>query len=218
MKKKKIILILMVIILFLCLLGVVFYFLTQEEETETTQEMQPEARTRLATEYADLNSVMADGEEADWFEQRPDNFGLPYALKRAQGPIGYFMMDLDGDGVEELLIGEQKDYAFVIYGIYTGNIVGSLVPIYLSDNNEGLVLFEGHYLFYGDMAEMIVTMLSVPEEEITDTEKEEIEANLAKFCAYAYYLSEGELYSCEAPNPPALMELPEINFVSGEAE
>jgi len=207
MKKRKWILSFLVVLIFLCFLGVVFYLVTKENdeaetETETTETsstgLEPEASSRLVSEYEEFNALLKDKIDAEWADERPDDYGFPYVLKTLEGTVGYLCLDLDGDTVQELLIGEMTDLGFVIYGIYTGSAKGEKQEVWVCPGFYGMLLSEEGILVYENDAKLL---LEDSEEEMT-----------------GFRVSHGELELCKAPNPFVLMELPEFVPVSTEQE
>jgi len=213
MRKKKAILIIMIVLFFLIFLGVVFYFFTRQEEDTGEREMQPEARSKLASEYSEVNEIFAEGMRSHWADGRPDHFGLPYALTNAKGDAGYLMLDLDGDAVDELLVGLMEDGIFMIYGLYSGTADGELNPVWVSPgymgrvlSKDGRLVSETDYIKYQTFR---VPETSGEGEEPTYTGREAEYMN-----SVAYLYRDGELEGCEMPYPLELMELPEMTLVS----
>lgn len=70
--------------------------------------------------YSDLISMIIEGYRTDWKNFSPEDIGLGEIYKQESAHIGFVQYDMDGDGVEELLIGEQSDNGeYRIYDIFT---------------------------------------------------------------------------------------------------
>lgn len=78
--------------------------------------------------YADIVSFLVQGFQCSWDGMSPEDQGLSPVYSYNSKYAGYAIKDIDGDGIEELLIGDQfEDSRYDIYDIYSINPVdGSL--------------------------------------------------------------------------------------------
>lgn len=90
-----------------------------------------EAKDYGETGYADIVSTIVQGYESRWKEGGPEELGLSPVYSYCSPLAGFAMADIDGDDVEELLIGDTfEDGSVVLYDIFTINIKdGSLIHL-----------------------------------------------------------------------------------------
>lgn len=140
---------------------------TEQEATDTDSDIDTEAGTEQQTtetvageeaggmyaEYYELIDKISNGIENGFSENEIDELGISplFGLNMDFADFGYGMMDIDGNGIDELIIGENGSGAWdrVIYNIYT-IVDGQMVRVicgwdrnryYLCDN--GLIANEG---------------------------------------------------------------------------
>lgn len=72
--------------------------------------------------YADIVSFLVQGFQCRWEGISPEDQGLSPVYSYNSEYAGFAIKDIDGDGIEELLIGDQfEDSRYDIYDIYTIN-------------------------------------------------------------------------------------------------
>lgn len=127
----------------------------QNATTETTSD-----RIENDTEIADADTVYTEFIEkikagfADGFQSvTTEELNIGYTFRYMSETMGYCLVDLDQNGTEELLLGENGEDAWdnVIYDIFTvedGKLVhvvagGERSRYYLCDKGEGVIANEG---------------------------------------------------------------------------
>jgi len=88
--------------------------------------------------YSDRISYIVEGYQMHWAEGSPENLGLSYIYKY-ESPYGSFVQyDIDGDGVEELLMGDQfEDGSYQIYDIWTfDKKTGETLPLFCGGERD----------------------------------------------------------------------------------
>lgn len=126
---------------------------TGTEEQQTTETVAGEEADGMYAEYYVLIDKISNGIENGFSENEIDELGISplFGLNMDFADFGYSMMDIDGNGIDELIIGENGSGAWgrVIYNIYT-IADGQMVKVicgwdrnryYLCDN--GLIANEG---------------------------------------------------------------------------
>lgn len=74
------------------------------------------------TGYADIVSFIVIGYQIHWAEGGPEELGLSSVYSYCSPYAGFAMQDINGDGLKELLIGDQfEDGSYTLYDIYTIN-------------------------------------------------------------------------------------------------
>lgn len=69
--------------------------------------------------YADLISAIVEGYQSHWAEIVPEALGLSPVYGYSSPLAGFVQKDIDGDGFDELLIGDQfEDGSYALYDIY----------------------------------------------------------------------------------------------------
>ncbi len=135
------------------------------EEQQTTEAVAGEETDDMYSEYYELIDKISNGIENGFSENEIDTLGISplFGLNMDFADFGYSMMDIDGNGIDELIIGENGSGAWdgVIYNMYTladGQMVRVIYGwdrnrYYLCDN--GLIANEGSggasssmYIFY----------------------------------------------------------------------
>ncbi len=90
--------------------------------------------------YSDKIAFIVDSMQINWSESaEPSDFNLSSIYKDnfGQADFGFVRIDLDGDGIDELLIGETKaDGTNVFYDIYTVIVGKSMVSIASGGENQ----------------------------------------------------------------------------------
>ena len=72
--------------------------------------------------YADIIKLIIEGYEDGWEKFKPEDKGLSTVYSYSSEYAGYAVKDIDGDGVEELIMGDQfEDGNYQIYDIYSIN-------------------------------------------------------------------------------------------------
>ena len=81
--------------------------------------------------YADIVSFIVQGYQCRWDGMGPDELGLSLVYMHCSPYAGFTHMDIDGDGINELVIGDEfEDGTTLIYDIYTINPEdGSLIHL-----------------------------------------------------------------------------------------
>lgn len=81
--------------------------------------------------YADIVSAIVQGYETRWKEGGPEGLGLSPVYSYCSPLAGFAMADINGDDVEELLIGDSfEDGTVALYDIFTINMKdGSLIHL-----------------------------------------------------------------------------------------
>ena len=135
------------------------------EEQQTTEAVAGQEADGMYAEYYVLIDKISNGIENGFSENEIDELGISplFGLNMDFADFGYNMMDIDGNGIDELIIGENGSGAWdgVIYNMYT-LVDGQIVRViygwdrnryYLCDN--GLIANEGSngasssmYIFY----------------------------------------------------------------------
>lgn len=68
--------------------------------------------------FADIVSYIVEGYQCRWEGMNPEDLGLSPVYRYCSGYAGFAMKDIDGDGLEELLIGDQfEDGSCFLYDI-----------------------------------------------------------------------------------------------------
>lgn len=108
--------------------------------------------SNAGTGYDDIVSFIVDGYRCRWDGMSPEDQGLSQVYMYLSPFAGHAEQDIDGDGTEELLIGDQfEDGAVTLYDIFTVNPKdGSLIHLVkggerdrFSVNGEGIIVEEG---------------------------------------------------------------------------
>lgn len=72
--------------------------------------------------YADIVSYIVVGYQTDWKDMDPKEMNLSPVYTYSSPYAGFTEMDIDGDGYDELLIGDQfEDGSYALYDIYCFN-------------------------------------------------------------------------------------------------
>lgn len=72
--------------------------------------------------YADIIKFIVEGYADGWEKYRPEDKGLSPVYSYSSEYAGHALKDIDGDGVEELILGDQfEDGNYQIYDIYSIN-------------------------------------------------------------------------------------------------
>lgn len=72
--------------------------------------------------YADIVSYIVVGYQTDWKDMDPKEMNLSPVYTYSSPYAGFTKMDIDGDGYDELLIGDQfEDGSYALYDIYCFN-------------------------------------------------------------------------------------------------
>ena len=81
--------------------------------------------------YADLVSFICQGYECNWADMSPEEQGLSQVYSYSSEFAGFAEQDIDGDGIPELLLGDEFENGTVmLYDIYTINPEdGSLIHL-----------------------------------------------------------------------------------------
>ncbi len=92
---------------------------TNNTVTETEEE---KAEVKPASSYADIINYIVDGYETEWEKSKPEDQGLSPVYSYLSEFAGYALQDIDGDGVRELILGDQfEDGNYQIYDIFSIN-------------------------------------------------------------------------------------------------
>ena len=86
--------------------------------------------------YSDIVSFIVQGYKSHWDGISPDEMGLSYVYGYESELCGFCQQDIDGDGVPELLIGDdfvEGDYA--LYDIFTFDVMSGN-PVHLFSGGE----------------------------------------------------------------------------------
>jgi len=104
------------------------------------------------TGYDDLISFIVEGYQMHWDGFTPENLGLSY-IYRYESPYGGFeKTDLNGDGTDELLIGDQlEDGNYQIYDLFTfDKTTGDIIHLFSGGernwctiNGSGVIIESG---------------------------------------------------------------------------
>lgn len=72
--------------------------------------------------YADIVSFIVQGFQSKWEQMNPEDQGLSSVYKYCSPDCGFAQLDINGDGIKELLIGDQFENGSVnLYDIYSIN-------------------------------------------------------------------------------------------------
>ena len=71
--------------------------------------------------YADIVSYIVQGYQCRWITMDPENQGLSAVYRYCSPTAGAAIQDINGDGLKELLIGDDIDGTVLLYDIYTIN-------------------------------------------------------------------------------------------------
>ncbi|MCC8138206.1 MAG: DUF1311 domain-containing protein [Clostridiales bacterium] len=158
------------------------------QEMETEADSAEEEKSAFLTGYAAYDEILQEyisGFETGWESADFDENGLCYLAAYLSGAdeMGYYLTDLDGDGTEELLVGEKGNryeedaYTGMFYELYTldadteeaerAAVSGERSRYYLC--TDGTIGYEGsggynysgsgHYQFNGSALEVLSFVL-----------------------------------------------------------
>jgi len=108
--------------------------------------------TEYFTGYDDRISFIVEGYQMHWDGFSPENLELSYIYKYESPYGGFVKYDLDGDGTEELLLGDQfEDGAYQIYDIFTfDKTTGDIIHLFCGGernwctiNGSGVIIETG---------------------------------------------------------------------------
>lgn len=104
------------------------------------------------TAYSDLVSFICQGYQSGWDAMSPEDQGLSQVYSYSSEYAGFAEQDINGDGIPELLIGDQfEDGGYFLYDIYTINPAdGSLIHLAKGGerdtfkiNGDGIIIEDG---------------------------------------------------------------------------
>lgn len=118
---------------------------TEAPVTETevpTEAAAPQAESPL---YGDVLDAYYDALEAGWGPEKYMEAGMNYLPGMIQDAdkVGYYLEDLDGDGIPELMIGAVgENYIYVMYTMVDG---AAVTVIHASERNTYQLLSDGSF-------------------------------------------------------------------------
>ncbi len=92
--------------------------------------------------YSDLISFIVNGYQTHWESCSPEDNGLSSIYKYESPDGGFVQYDIDGDGIEELLIGDQFNNGdYLLYDIYTfDRKTGNLIHLFCGGERDRCTL------------------------------------------------------------------------------
>lgn len=96
--------------------------------------------------YSDIISYIVEGYQDHWDEGTPEDLGLSDVYGYCSPEMGFSKKDIDGDGIDELVIGENiDDGPTTVYDIYSINMKdGSLFhPVRGGERDRFYILSDG---------------------------------------------------------------------------
>lgn len=94
----------------------------------------------------DVERYMSEGLTNNWEDLEPADLGLSSYYKKCSPTLGYARRDLDGDGREDFVIGENVgENASVIYDIFTTDSDGNFIHLASGKENDVYYIYDGRF-------------------------------------------------------------------------
>lgn len=127
------------------------------------------------TAYDDLISTIVELYESD-DEINCEELSLSEALSNKEDDMGFKKIDINDDGINELLIGSEISDVDTIYNVFTLTEEGGLVGVFTGDTKDTMQLMENNVLKEtksDDEKTLSETYYTLEDMELKETEKEE---------------------------------------------
>lgn len=103
------------------------------------RDAQPQAPDTAFAGYGDILTFVSQGFKSHWEESDPADQGLSPVYRYCSPAGGYCLIDLSGDGVQELLLGDffEETGDYQVYDIFTQDLVtGEVIHLFCGGERD----------------------------------------------------------------------------------
>lgn len=173
------------------------------EDTQTVgQDSAPLSKEEITengyTAYDDLISSIVEEIDLGW-QDDPETFGLSYIYGYNSPYFGFVKFDIDGDDIDELLIGEaySSEDSFMIYDLYTIDVDASLIHLFCGGERD--IMFIHDNVFYeegsdsaGESFIKAYKLESGMLQEVTDADTSDLTYDVLPYDLFSNYTQSGQ--------------------------